>query len=137
MRLLHAITLSTAVCCAGCVPFDRTEIPEIHGKVVDRHTTEPIANASVTITGGWNGNVIVHAITDASGRFEVARVGEAVWVPPLRWSDEAPDARFDVSAAGFNPWSINLYSVRPVDLGPDPIRRFEVHLSLTRVDADP
>jgi hypothetical protein len=137
MKLHHAIAMSVAISCAGCVPFDRTELPEIHGKVVNRHTSAPIANAAVTITGGVHGNLVAHATTDAAGRFEFAKVSDRVWLPPLNWDIVVPDARIDVSASGFESWSINLNSVRPVDIGPGPAPPAEIRLSLRRADTDP
>jgi carboxypeptidase family protein len=102
MRFWYPIVALSVLGCAGCVATPGYEMPTFKGAVLDSMTNAPIANAQVLVTPFGGSGLAWSAVSDASGRFEVAK--------PRRYSlkhvpfDQAwIDARIDVSANGYEP----------------------------------
>jgi hypothetical protein len=85
----------------GCVPVRLTQAPGAVGRVVDAHTGEPVARASVTRLGDWPRSALTK--TDGTFSIQAARTTKfGFLIPPVGvYVPAKVQGQFEVSAAGY------------------------------------
>lgn len=104
---LRPSVLAALALAALLTPPARAENARVTGRVVDRETQAPIANADVELSSGAGGQGFFRARTGADGRFTLDRV------PPERWY------KFVVGARGYADFSIPSWQFPSAQRGAD------------------
>ncbi len=94
---------AVGVALAGCQSFDSLATPDVHLRVVDAGTLQPIEGAKVTVTSNVDPEVRSVAQTDRMGIVHLPALDRTIWVAPLPVSLPYPTARITVEAAGYQP----------------------------------
>jgi len=104
MRSL-SIYMTASICsvlCTGCIGTPGYEMPVFKGSVMDGMTNAPIPNAQVRVTPFGGSGLTWTAVSNAAGRFEVARSRRSSFMP-IPFKEGWVDAWVDVSAEGYDP----------------------------------
>jgi hypothetical protein len=103
---------------AACIPAVVTDVPEVHGRVLDSTTGLPIRGAQISAQAVISREKDALTTTDADGRFAISRHSHTEWVP--LGGDLSPTFAFvQIEAHGYAPMTLRSYSP---DEFPDTIR---------------
>jgi hypothetical protein len=123
--ILVAMALGSVVLSA-CEPYDVLTTPDVHMRVLDARTLQPIEGATVTVTG--ESGLRAAGRTDARGLVYLPALERTiVWAPPIPMSRPYPPvAQVTVDASGYQPLTFRsdknggaaIVGAKPVTLMP-------------------
>jgi hypothetical protein len=126
------ISLTVALGLTGCSAYSELATPEVHMRILDARTLQPIEGALVTVTADVDPDLRGVGRTDRMGMAHIAALDHNVWGPgaPLANPDPHPypEARVAVEADGYQPLTLRstdaggtyITGSQPVVLTPSP-----------------
>lgn len=121
-----------AIALAGCFAYSELATPDVHMRVLDAETLQPIEGAMVTVTADVDPDLKAVGRTDQRGMIHLPALDHNVWGPGAPFGNQDPHpypgARVSVEAARYQPLTFRgtdaggtyIVGSQPVVLTPAP-----------------